>query len=70
MDDLERISFSSKLMMIPVFTGKKDEWGRFKVKLQAALEEADLLDTLESEETRCTRDQCHAGAEGCPSQNG
>ena len=49
MDELqfEKLGFRSKL--VQVFSGKPKEWRRFKVKLQAALEEADLLETLESE---------------------
>lgn len=49
MDELqfEKLGFRSKL--VQVFTGKPEEWKRFKVKLQAALEESDLLETLESD---------------------
>jgi hypothetical protein len=49
MDELqfEKLGFRSKL--VQVFSGKPEEWRRFKVKLQAALEESDLLETLESE---------------------
>lgn len=46
MDELEKLTIRTKL--IQVFTGKREEWKRFKVKLLAALEEADLLETLES----------------------
>jgi len=64
MDELqfEKLGFRSKL--VQVFTGKPEEWKQFKVKLQAALEESDLLETLESDNTgdqqgRTFRGFCH-----------
>lgn len=52
MDEYEKLGFKSKL--IQAFTGEPKDWKRFKVKIQAGLEEADLLETLESEKPELT----------------